>query len=75
MKILIYNTKTGLYLADGDQWVEKAAVARDFQHASVAIHYASIHNFADVEMTYAFPDPRYNFSTNIGANWLAREQS
>ena len=75
MRILIHNTKTGLYLAEGDQWVEKAADARDFQHALTAIQYATDHNLADVEMIFAFANQIYNFGTHIGSTRMARECS
>lgn len=66
MKILIHNLVTDQYLADGGRWVQNISEARDFLQSSVALHYVSTQELANVELTYAFPDQQYNIHIPLG---------
>jgi hypothetical protein len=75
MKIVIHNMVTGEYLGEGDQWVEKLADARDFQQASRALDYISNQNWANIEMSYVFPDKIYNFNVTLGRQGPMQNQT
>ena len=62
MKVLIRNSRKGLYLAADGSWVKEIAEALDFERASAAIPYALAHGLRDVELVHAFAAKEYNFS-------------
>jgi hypothetical protein len=71
MKVLIRNTVTGFYLAEGGGWVETTAAARDFERAPVAVLCAGDLGLRNIDLVYAFPHDEGNFNISLagsGAN-------
>jgi hypothetical protein len=62
MKVLIHNTVTGLYLAEGCRWVKEMSEAQDFERAPAAVLRAEDLGLTDVEVIYAFLDKMNNIS-------------
>ena len=62
MKVLIHNTVTGLYLAEGCRWVKEIADAQDFERAPAAILHAGDLGLTNIEVTYAFPNKKDNIT-------------
>jgi hypothetical protein len=60
MKVLIHNTVTGLYFAEGCRWVKEIADAKDFERSPDAILHAGTLDLRDIELTYAFPNKKDN---------------
>ena len=64
MRILLRNTNTELYMNSGD-WIEDVGQACEFKSGGDAITFAVEHHLSNVEVIYAFPDPKYNFCTGM----------
>ena len=66
MRILIRKVNKKLYLNSGD-WTEDARQAHNFKIGLDAIQFALKHDLKKVEITYTFPNSKYNFSVRIPA--------
>ncbi len=64
MRILIRNVETNLYM-DAGKWVKDVEKAHDFKFGAEAIRFAYHHGLENIEVIYAFEEPRYNISTGI----------
>ena len=64
MKIIIRKINAALYL-NSRGWTEDIALAHNFEKAGMAIRHASSNQLDNVEIVYAFPEERYNFSIGI----------
>jgi hypothetical protein len=66
MKVVLHNTKTGLYYADDGTWVESPEAAHSFRLTLDAVKFATTHKLTDVEVVHVFPGQhQYNFSIPI----------
>ena len=43
-------------------WMNDIEQAHDFKRGVDAVEFVKQHNLKNVELVYAFPDPRYDFS-------------
>jgi hypothetical protein len=43
-------------------WIEDIHQAHDFKNGIAVVEFVMQHNLKNVELVYAFPDPRYDFS-------------
>ena len=74
MKVLIHDTVTGLYLAEGDRWVKGITEAQDFKHAPDALLHAGALGLTNVELTYAFSNQKDNLSVPLVDSGMSRLQ-
>ena len=67
MRVLLLNTKTGLYFESSNSWTANAQAARDFQDSRQAAVYAQELQHEDVEIFLDFGDDEYNVSLPVEA--------
>ena len=65
MNILLQNKKTRFYVEWAGGWTAHAAQARVFASGLDAIFYCLNHNFADMQISGEFADPRMNFTMPV----------
>jgi hypothetical protein len=65
MRVLIRNTRNGLYLQDPDHWTADPTQAADFGRSARALLFAAEERLTTVEVILAFDDPRYNITLPI----------
>jgi hypothetical protein len=72
MKVLLRNKTTGLYYLTAERWTDDRAMAFDFQTGERALT-TGLRSavVTEVEMIYAFRDPRHDFSVPLCAETMA----
>lgn len=60
MRVLLWNTKTGLYLQSPENWTAEPESAQNFGSSLKAALFAQAHNLADLEVYLDFGDFEYN---------------
>jgi hypothetical protein len=57
MKVLLRNTRSGLYYAGEDHWVSKWSLARDFEDIESAVRWLDQTRGNEVEIALSYNDP------------------
>jgi hypothetical protein len=57
MKVLLRNTRSGLYYAGEDRWVSKGSSARDFKEVECAARWLEATRLSGVEIALGHDDP------------------
>ncbi len=57
MKILLKNTRTGLFLHAPGKWTSNPEDAYDFRFIDRAVRYVEVWELKNVEVAFAFDDP------------------
>ena len=65
MKVLLRNTRTGLYYAGSDQWTGQHGEARDFETPDLAMAQADAVGLAGVEVIAHFDNPGFDLPLTI----------
>ena len=65
MRVLLLNTKTGLYFDSSNSWTANAQAAKDFQDSRQAAVYAQEIHQDDVQIFLDFGDDEYNVSLPV----------
>ncbi len=67
MRILLCDSKSGLFLQGPGQWTSEPELAQDFQSGPKAILFARERGLSSVEVFWDFDDPEYNVRLPIAA--------
>lgn len=65
MRVLLRNTRTGLFYAGPDQWTEERSEAQDFEATDRALDIVSEAKLKTVEVLMHFEDPYFEIPMNI----------
>ncbi len=61
MKVLLRNSRTGLFFQSSGDWDSERSTAREFLSASVAYWWAVDKHLVDTEVVVAFDEPSKDF--------------
>jgi hypothetical protein len=65
MKTLLQDVRSGVYFQGLENWTPQAEEAFDFKNTERAIRFVRDAGLKDVELVFAFPDPRYNIHVPV----------
>ena len=67
MRVLLCDTKTGMFYRAPKEWTSQPEQAQDFGNSLKAFYFAHEHSLSDVEVHLDFGDPEYNVSLPVQA--------
>ncbi|HYG35108.1 MAG TPA: hypothetical protein VEC99_10010 [Clostridia bacterium] len=74
MKVLLRNTRNGLFFAGPSRWTAKRTEALDFIETEEAIQTAAFLGLEDMQLVLGFADPQDDVSLNLRAKNALKPQ-
>jgi hypothetical protein len=59
MRVMLRDTRTGLYFKEPAEWTPEAEKAQSFKHSAEAMNLAREHRISDAEVILEFEESRY----------------